>query len=128
MEIKASREELSTWEIQKVNGERVAGYPVQIIVSNYNIEKDVNYFNGFAMEKEAADKVIAAINGREAFMRQELAAKVEQAYTLEALCSEYYKGEERERILAIITEMETKVTDNTFALDALQSVKALISK
>ena len=35
---------------------------------------------------------------------------------------------ERERILAIITEMETKVTDNTFALDALQSVKALISK
>lgn len=81
MEIKASRQELSTWEIQKVNGERVAGYDVQIIVSNYNIEKDVNYFNGFAMEKEAADKVIAAINGREAFIRQGLAAKVEQAYT-----------------------------------------------
>ena len=38
------------------------------------------------------------------------------------------KRRERERILAIITEMETKVTDNTFALDALQSVKALISK
>ena len=35
---------------------------------------------------------------------------------------------ERERILSIIAEMETKVTDNTFALDALQSVKALISK
>ena len=42
----------------------------------------------------------------------------------------YSEGERRERarILGIITEMETKVTDNTFALDALQSVKALISK
>ena len=50
----------------------------------------------------------------------------EYSNDLEALAEG--KRQERERILAIITEMETKVTDNPFAIEALQSVKALISK